>query len=171
MKKLILVGLIGLTLCVSGAFAQDQHPTDKWGIGVQGGGSFGWGLFGWGGALTLKIPAAPIFFVVDGGIGSGYFRVGVSGDYYFIDKTFSPEAKLGWYLGGGIYINFSSWTYVSLGAGAHLPIGLSWHPIDLIEVYLQAVPSIGVSIPFSDASNHNWFDWGVGGNLGIRFWF
>jgi hypothetical protein len=93
--------------------------------------------------------------------------VGVSGDYYFIDKAIAPKIGLGWYLGGGIYGNVGFWSdYVFLAAGGRLPIGLSWQPIDLIEVYLQAVPSIGVQIlpPIN-------LNWGIGVDLGIRFWF
>jgi hypothetical protein len=184
MKRVFLVLAIGLALC-AGAFAQDQHPTDKWGIGIQGGGSGG-GFNGGGVDLTLKIPSVPVFWGIDLGFGSHWFGVGVSGDYYFIDKTLLPEAKLGWYLGGGVYARFTSvkgfgWednklvekNWVSLGAGARLPIGLSWHPIDLVEVYIQAVPSIGVNIPFYNTEffDHDWIGWGIGGNLGIRFWF
>jgi hypothetical protein len=158
MKRVFLIGVIGLALCVTGVLA--QHSGDQWGIGVQ----FGGGIDGFGADLTLKIPQVPVFWTVGATILPKYFGLGLAGDYYFIDNSLVPDINLDWYLGGGGYAHVGFGDDVSVAVGARLPIGLSWHPIDLIEVYIQAVPSIGLSIvPIG-------FDWGIGGSLGIRFW-
>jgi hypothetical protein len=155
MKKLLLVGVISLALGVSGAFA--QHPSG-FGIGAQGGWSGGVG-----GGLTLHIPSVPIFWTVDVDLGG----LGVAGDFYIFDQPLVPAAKLGWYLGGGAYGYFGVWgDEVAIAAGARLPIGLSWQPLDFLEVYLQVVPSIGLQILPGIGLWPNFF----GGNLGIRVW-
>ncbi|MDR3341995.1 MAG: hypothetical protein LBT14_04260 [Treponema sp.] len=185
MKKLAAVCIIGLVLGIAGVFAEDQqsdkekffftknHP-DGWGIGVQVGG----GNSGGGAALSLKIPALPIFWAVNLGFNSYYFGLGVSGDYYFIDKELVPAIKLGWYWGVGGYVGLGFWDDdhgpgygnddggMSLALGVRSPIGLTWQPLKFLEVFLQAVPSIGLGIVPGVG-----LDWGIGGNLGIRFWF
>ena len=155
-KKIICVTVLALTLGVGAVFA--DHP-DGFGIGVQGGWSGGAG-----GGLTLKFPVLPIFWSIDGGPAS----LSVAGDYYFIDKDFID--RLGFYIGAGAYAGLGVWGWndgFNLWAGVRVPIGLSWRPIDLLEIYLQAVPSIGLHIiPF-----HGLWPHFIGGNLGIRLWF
>jgi hypothetical protein len=159
MKRVFLICVIGMALCVSGVFA--EHSSDKFGIGVQGGGGGGLGGY-YGGDLTLKFPKLPIFW----GVNINGAGLGVSGDGYFIDKEFAPRAHLGVYVGGGIYGRFSIWKgWGELTVGAELPIGLSWQPLRFFELYLQAVPYVGVGI-----GNGIWIDGFIGGNLGLRFW-
>jgi len=164
MKKIFLVFALVAIIATGTAFA--DHPSG-FGIGVQGGGSGGWtgGGFGGGGALTLKFPSMPIFWTVDVASWTGYLWLGVSGDYYLIDDLIVPEIGLNWYLGVGGYVNLGLGDPLGLGVGARLPIGLSWQPIDLLEIYLQVVPSIGVGILPGIGLGGGW-----GGNLGIRLW-
>ncbi|MDR0635864.1 MAG: DUF3996 domain-containing protein [Treponema sp.] len=185
MKKLFMVGVLGLALGITGVFA--QHPSG-WGIGIQG----GLGLSGGGPALSLKVPSLPIFWAINLGFGgsdkdykTSRFEIGVSGDYYFYDQALLPDIGLGWYLGGGGYFWFSNFTYhtpgqdqswTGIGLGGRLPIGLSWMlPIPVkLELYLQAVPSLGIKFligdTYGDDYNYDVFDFGIGGNLGIRIW-
>jgi hypothetical protein len=185
MKKLFAVCVIGLALGVTGVFA--QHPG---GLGVGVIGSFGLG--GGGAALSLKVPALPIYWGISlklkGSSGAGHtseFGFGVSGDYYFYDQALVPDIGLGWYLGGGAFIGYWSatwhatagakdWTYALLQVGGELPIGLSWMiPIPVkLELFIQAVPNIGVKFALS---GNDYYDgdllwWDIGGNLGIRIW-
>jgi hypothetical protein len=190
MKKITAL-IFTVVLAVGSAFA--DHPSG-WGIGIQGGWTGGWkGSSGYGGgALSLKIPSIPVFWGISGGIASDVFRISVTGDYYIIDKILIPEAKLGWYLGIGGYVgfyNYSSTWYntkynaASLGFGARLPIGVSWQPIDFLELYLDVAPSLGVAIDFEGTykdgggNKHTWREGGVyfpdggwGLDIGIRFW-
>jgi hypothetical protein len=164
MKKVVF--LIIVAFFATGAVFAD-HP-GGFGIGVQGGGSGSWsgGGFGGAGALSLKFPSVPIFWAVSMSIGNGYFGLGVSGDYYFIDNQLFKT--LHWYLGSGLGVGI--WGFsdaLGLGVSARLPVGLSWQPIPLLEVFLQIVPSLGVAILPEFHFPHG----GFGGDLGIRLWF
>ena len=157
MKKLLFVFVLAAIIAAGTAFA--DHP-DGWGVGVQGGWSGGIG-----GALTLKFPSVPVFWAVDLGGFGGTLWVQLAGDYYFIDSQLIPT--LHWYVGGGVYVNLALGDNLGLAVGARIPIGLSWQPIPLLEIYLQAVPSIGLSIFPEMGLYPNFF----GANLGIRLWF
>jgi len=165
MKKLVIVIALAAILATGTAFA--DHPSG-FGIGVQGGYGGGWGG-GWatspGVALTLKFPGLPVFWAVDLDIWQSYLGLRVAGDYYFIDKEL--VSTLHWYLGVGGYVGLGFGTdYFGLGLGARLPIGLSWQPIKLLEIYLQLVPSIGVEFLPNIGLGGGW-----GANLGVRLWF
>jgi hypothetical protein len=102
----------------------------------------------------------------------------VTGDYYFIDKPLVPEINLDWYLGLGGYAGMWIWkdNYRPSGAadgspdmsvtlGARLPIGLSWQPLDFLEVFMDVAPSLGLwVIPL------RFPDWDVHVDVGVRFW-
>jgi opacity protein-like surface antigen len=167
MKKLVLVLVLAI-LMAGAAFA--DHPSG-FGIGVQGGGGGNWSGGGFGSAntaLTLKFPSVPIFWAIRADIWKDYFGLGVSGDFYFIDSEIAPSIGLNWYLGFGLGVGL--WGFndnLGLGVSARLPIGLSWQPIDLLEIYLQVVPNLGVQIlPDVHFPYGGW-----GGDIGIRFWF
>ena len=164
MKKLLLVFALAAIIAAGTAFA--DHPGGL-GIGVQGGVSGQWigGTFG-GGALSLKVPSLPIFWAVRFDISSGYTGLGISGDYYLIDDKLVPDIGLHWYLGvgGSLGLGFAN-DYVGLGVGARIPIGLSWQPIPLLEVFLQVVPSLGLNIVPNIGLGGGW-----GGDIGIRIW-
>ncbi|MDR0598747.1 MAG: DUF3996 domain-containing protein [Treponema sp.] len=192
MKKPVLIIVFAAFLATGAVFA--DHPKG-WGVGVQGGFDGGWigSDLGSGAALSLKIPYVPVFWAVNLGLGSSHFRVGLSGDYYFIDKPLVPAANLHWFLGGGGWIHFYSYSrtergvdsnYTSLAFGARVPIGLSWQPLPWLEVFADFAPSLGVAIDtdgkYKDGggTEHKWHDGGVrfpaggwGGDLGVRFWF
>jgi len=108
-KRVIAAAVLGAALSVSGAFA--QHP-QGFGVGAM------WQGVG-GGAVSLKLPSLPVFWGVSFGFdtadtpsgSSGWFRIGVQGDYYLVDKILVPKAKLGWYAGFGGYASYSGWDY------------------------------------------------------------
>jgi hypothetical protein len=166
MKKVFFVVILVAVLATGTAFA--DHPGGL-GIGIQGGGGFGWGGgFGDGNAaLSLKIPSLPIFWAIRMNIGGGAFGLGVSGDYYFIDSAL-PVPTLHWYLGFGVGVGL--WGFndaFGFGASARIPIGLSWQPIKFLEIFLQAVPNLGVQF----LPSFYFPSGGVGLDLGIRIWF
>jgi len=164
MKKVLLVIALAAIIATGTAFA--DHPSG-FGIGVQGGYSGAWGGAGFGGgALSLKLPGIPIFWAIRADIMDGSFGLGISGDYYFIDARIA--GPLHWYLGAGFGLGFSiSDSFFGLGLSARLPIGLSIQPIPLLEIFLQAVPSLGVSV----VPEFHFPYGGWGGDLGIRLWF
>ncbi|MDR2068831.1 MAG: hypothetical protein LBP71_03065 [Spirochaetaceae bacterium] len=170
-KVLICVLLLFLTLTVE-TFA--DHP-EGMGIGLD----FRYGVTGgWGPALSLKLPSVPVYWGIGLGIDRNWFGLNVSGDYYFIDKTLAPEINLGWYLGLGGYVGMWIWkdNYhpawarddnldMSLTLGARVPVGLSWQPLDFLEVFVDVAPCLGLwVIPL------RFPDWDINFDLGVRFW-
>jgi len=165
MKKIFFVLILAAIIATGTAFA--DHPSG-FGIGLQGGYNGSWlgGLGGGGGALTLKLPSLPIFWTVDFALYGSYSWLWLAGDYYLIDQKLVPSIGLNWYFGLGGYVNLGLGDPFGLGVGVRAPIGLSWQPIRLLEIYLQAVPSIGLGILPGVGLGGGW-----GGNLGIRLWF
>jgi hypothetical protein len=171
MKRFLIV-LILVVVFSGAAFA--DHPEDQWGVGVM----FRWDL-AWdrdfgdysGAAFSLKVPDVPIFWGINLGFGSHYFKLGVTGDKYFIDQSLVPDINLHWYVGIGGYVNFYHvWDYFSFGFGARLPIGLSWH-IDIVEVFLDVAPGLGIRISPSYGDKFNFPDGSLAFELGVRLWF
>jgi hypothetical protein len=169
LKKIALIVMVLLLIGGTAAFA--DHP-DGLGIGVISGGSVGLGGFGFGGVdLSLKLPDIPIYWGINLNFGN-YFGLGVSGDYFLIDDTFLSEGivDLAWYLGVGAYANLVIGDeYFGLAVGGRLPIGLSLQldaiPDVPLEIFLQAVPSIGLAVlPDPD------LDFYVPLQAGIRIW-
>jgi hypothetical protein len=167
MKKVLAVCIIGLAL-TAGAFA--EHPSG-WGLGILGRGGYG----GFGPALSLKAPSLPVYWGVDMAVWNGYFGVGVTGDYYIIDKALLPDINLDWYLGLGGYVSMGAWSNgkgydhhdgFSLALGARAPVGLSWKFLEHFELFGDIYASLGFGIvPFYFPH------WGAGGEIGIRYWF
>jgi hypothetical protein len=152
MKKKLFASALVLILATGAVFA--DHP-NGFGIGVVG--SYGWGR-DLGAALSLKVPAIPVFWAINAEFDSrdneDHFSIGISGDKYLIDSVLVKDIGLHWYVGLGAWGNFYShtWTVLtkeysstSFGFGARLPIGLSWQPIPLLEVFLDFVPRLGVA--------------------------
>jgi hypothetical protein len=207
MKKLLFVVLIGL-LVSTAAFADHEG----FGIGLVFGGGWNNGGLGWG-ALSLKIPSVPIFWGLSiPFVGRSGGAIGVSGDYYIFDKSLvakdmtnddgTYKFKLDWYFGVGGYFNLyfhnDYWengtlknkkiTKASDSFGLRVPVGLSWHIIKQLELFLGLVPGFGVWCqPIWDPKGGKYHedtrsyegaydtDWGaspfIGGEIGLRVWF
>jgi len=163
MKKILFVFVLAAILVTGTAFA--DHP-DSFGIGVQGGGGYAGGAGSYGAALTIKETVSPIFWAISFGFGNVF---GISGDIRFLEGTIVETINLHWYVAAGIYGNiYFPGNEIGFGIGGQLPIGLSWHLLDFLELYFQVVPHIGVKIA---SWTNDILDWGVNANLGIRIWF
>ncbi|MCL2721880.1 MAG: hypothetical protein FWD47_11150 [Treponema sp.] len=166
MKKLLFVLILAAIITTGTAFA--DHPNGL-GIGVQTG-TFGtWS--GYGGytpnvALSLKVPSLPVFWAIRLDIYDGYFGLNVAGDYYLIDNVLVRDIGLHWYLGVGVGVNLGISDPLIFGAAVRLPIGLSWQPIPLLELFLQLVPNLGLQVLPSVHFPYG----GWGGDFGIRLW-
>lgn len=193
MKKLVIAVALVAILATGTVFA--DHP-DGWGIGLMGRGGYGWGASDGsggsslgGGALSLKAPSLPVYWGINLDLSYRYFGAGVTGDFYLIDDNLI-EQILGWYLGLGGFVGFSTWgagsdySWTSVSLGVRLPIGLSLQiPISSIglEVFLAVVPNLGIGFWFWDSKyDQHWKDngrknigvvGGIGGELGFRIWF
>jgi len=183
MKKVVLVIVLAVILATGTAFS--DHPSG-FGIGIVG-------FYPGGIGLSLKIPGVPVYWGISAALGSDYFGVAVSGDYYLIDKNLVPDIGLNWFLGLGAFLDFntyssshSGWGDYSrtyLAVGGRIPIGLSWQPFKLLEIFIDWAPSLGLGI-WSDEKykisgteytgrkggvgfHGGWFNF----ELGIRLWF
>ena len=170
MKKLLLVLLIGFAVSTS-AFADHEGL----GIGIVGG--WGWPSHGYAG-LSLKSPTLPVFLGIYPVFAGTSFGVGVTGDFYIIDKSLvnskmtnedgTYNFKLDWFLGLGAFVNTWFWDGGGwVGIGARVPIGLSWHIIKQLELFMDLAPGIGVSF---GAGGVHFPYWAGAFELGLRFW-
>ena len=184
MKKAVIGVVLAAILTTGTAFASPVHP-DGLGIGIMGG--FGTGGVG-SAALSLKLPTLPVFWGINAGFWTHGFSLGVQGDVYLRGSMLVDDV-LGWFFGLGGYVGFAShsdetvirggvqhtrsWTRI--GFGLRAPIGLTVQLIELLEVFVNLAPSVGINI----FSNDNAWDdrysgvglgVGLGGELGLRFW-
>jgi len=175
MKKTVIVLLLSLLLS-AGAFA--DHPSG-WGIGIVGQYNLAWDGFDGspGLSLSLKAPQMPIYWGINVDLGKHLVGFNITGDYLIIDQPLVREVNLGWYLGLGGYVGFYKYSFettdwVSLRAGARLPIGIYIVPVKFFEVFVDVAPSLGMGMYFGDYDDSfNFPEGGLGLDLGLRFWF
>jgi hypothetical protein len=168
MKKGLLVLALFAIVTIGTVFA--DHP-DGFGVGVAG--RYGIGdIGGFGAGLSLKIPSIPIFWGVNYGFNSDYLGIGITGDYYLIDKALVRETGLNWYMGvGGFFDTLIADDFIVLDIGTRVPIGISWQPVSLLEVFFGIAPSIGFEIVASGTYTGGGIIWGIPVELGFRLWF
>ena len=108
------------------------------------------------------------------GMGSGWFGVGIRGDFLFWPGQIASLswADVTWYVGPGLNLFYFSWTgggsnsaYVGVGIEAPVGIGFQFKkiPLDLFAEFvpvLHIVGSVGVGAGF-----------GVAGTLNSRYYF
>ena len=180
MKKIVLVIALAAILATGTVFA--DHPGGL-GIGIVG-------FYPGGVGLSLKIPSVPIYWGISAAFGSDYFGADVSGDYYIVDSKLVPAIGLNGFIGLGAFFSFhdysrEDWTDYSrtfTAFGGRIPIGLSWQPVKLLEIFFDVAPSLGLYI-WSDekhtvlgqevitkeGSKGFHFGWPI--ELGLRLWF
>ena len=142
-KKILIIITMMIVITVS-AFA--DHPKGL-GIGLVGGYYGGWQNKGYAHyGLSLKVPKVPIFWGINLHITDSVFSLGVTGDKYFVDSKLLSEIKLNWYLGLGAYGGISFSEEPSFTVGLRVPIGLSWQPVPIFELFLDIAPSLGFTI-------------------------
>jgi len=173
-----MVIALAAILATSAAFA--DHP-GGFGVGIVG--QYGWGYGGGNGngGLSLKIPSIPVFWAINFGGGPNHFAIGLTGDYYIIDQAL-PVPTLNWFLGIGGFLNFHSYnynngrdksSYTSFNFGPRVPIGLSWQPVKLLELWIDVAPSLGLYITGAnkDYGGSVGLYWFMPFELGLRLWF
>ncbi|MCL2380563.1 MAG: DUF3996 domain-containing protein [Treponema sp.] len=170
MKKLALCIVLATVLTAGTAFASPVHSG---GLGIGGLWGGGVNMAGPGDnfnnywALSLKVPANPLFWGLSLRITSDYMVIGAQGDYYFLGAEIVPTFY--WFLGVGGFA--SVWTGSGnnggVSFGARLPVGVSWQPIDIFELFFNIAPSLGVMVRNNRFEfPHSSFNFEVG----FRFW-
>ena len=169
MKKLVIAIALVAILGAGTAFA-DNRPSG-FGIGVVGAGHSGWtGGGGIGFRYGLALAAADTYWGIQlAGFGSNLF-IGVTGDFLTFMSGSIGGGPVGWYIDGGLFANVLLGNNLTLGGGARLPIGLSFNFNDFIDIWLAAVPSIGVSVTTGGNTNIG-LGGGWGPEIGLRVWF
>ncbi|MCL2276436.1 MAG: hypothetical protein FWC21_00915 [Treponema sp.] len=154
MKKVLCVAVLIAVIGAGTAFAD-------FGIGVHAGG----GMMGGGGGLNLAF--SNVYIYVDAlYAGKGISLSGAVDFLQFLGSDLGSNFSWYWRLG----IPVSIWGFdgsFGLAAGARFPVGISWKPIQLVEIFLQLVPQVSLQILPEINLWHNF----IGGNLGVRFWF
>jgi hypothetical protein len=163
MKKILVSAILFLGLACGFVYA--DHPSGL-GIGIQGGVSGAAGAGDFGGDLTLKLPTIPLFWTIGAVPYAGYTGLTVAGDYYLLDQNIIP--MLGWYvgLGAGVHLGVGG-DSMNLAIAGRIPVGITFQPAGLLEIYLQIVPQLGLAVLPNLAMWDNFW----GGNIGIRLWF
>jgi hypothetical protein len=135
----------------------------SFGLGLRAG--YGWGGFGGGGLLFS--PNSQLHFGGNYYIGSGGFYLGVTGDYWVIDKELTSIGRgtLDFYAGAGLFADIGIFDDPKLGAGIRIPIGLDFD-FDVVDIFIEVAPQLGLSfLPGIGL----WGSW-LGGAIGARFW-
>jgi hypothetical protein len=201
MKKLAFVAVLGVILAASGVFA--DHPG---GLGIGAVTYFEYaGTLGAGGGagVSLKVPAAPIFWALGFDFGNYAYGFTLTADYYFVEAPILADKHLSWYLGAGGFLGMrfknyngnTAWSYefhegfTHFNIGARVPVGLSWQPVEKLEVFFALVPGVGLGIynwdyyyisPGGEEVSYEPEDpplkkvglhWKAGAELGVRYWF
>jgi len=163
MKKLFAVLAVLFIAGTTSVFA-------KTGLGAQGGYSVGGNG---GGALTFKVESLPCVFAVDLAVGSSYFDIGGTADWWIANPTI--EGTWGYYYGVGVAANvrLADNSYGGFGVGPRAVLGTNVFLIDgFLELYAQGAyqPMIGIWANNNDSGlGFNWLHFPL--NIGFRFWF
>ncbi len=137
-------------------------------IGFQLDGNYGYSGTGGGASVAFKLDDVPFYFAASVSAGQNYgFGAGLTGDYWFFNKTITKELPIKWFFGVGFYGAFYSGTGTSLMVGARLPIGINaFFAEKVVEPYLMIAPQLGLAL----GDNWHFPDWSFPLALGVRFW-
>lgn len=159
-KVLGLVAALAV-LGTSGAFA--------FGIGLQLNGNAG-EVFQPGPAVTFKLDSVPLVFAINWFAGEEATSVGLTGDYWGINRKLINigSAPLNWFFGIGFFVNTVFADEFVLTGGMRLPLGLNMFLIDgFMEPFLQVAPSFGLQFVPSLGVDNLFFPI----SAGFRLWF
>jgi len=170
-KKTVLIFIL-LVIVSVGAFA--DHPSG-FGIGIGEGIESdyevwnGYGMDYFQGGLSIKFPSIPIYWTVNlhrlasrGYYYEEYYSLSLTGDKYIFDRKLVPNINLNWFFGVGVRGIMPISDELSFSALLRFPVGLSWQPISLLEVFCDIAPWLSLtSFPKTG--------WTLEG--GVRFWF
>ncbi len=154
-KKIIAIAVILLVITAASSFA----------IGI--GGAFGFDPIGsspYSGALSLKYSDWPLLGISASG-NSDQFNLGLTADWWLYHEHLAGILNL--YAGLGGYGVLGLGNSTNFQIGARIPVGLQIFPIDVLELFLEVAPAVGVTL----GDNFSFPNWGLQSAVGFRFWF
>lgn len=182
MKKRAVILALVLTICgTSGLFGLGIGPQ----IDFAGRRAYGVNI-----GVTFKLDKTPMLFGVYSGFGYGWFAVGFTADYWFLNDKIADVGNgntVNWFIGLGAwvevdfyrsgYTSSGSYAYYNFGEfGIRMPIGINFFVSKKFEPYFQLAPSIGLGIRDSRVWNTSsyrspvYFAWQIPLSFGCRFW-
>jgi hypothetical protein len=120
-----------------------------------------------GAVLSISTPAIPgtvqnVRLTFDG---TDYFSFSISDDWWVVQQNIT--GGLDFYIGLGFYTGITVADDVDFSLGARLPIGLSYRPVNFLELFLEAAPAMGVGFK----PTIYFPSWNFQAALGMRLWF
>lgn len=170
-KKIIAVLAMLLGLGTASTFAVT-------GIGLQSGYTVGVGS-AFPLTVTFKVQQLPCVFAVDVGLGSGYFSIGGTADWWIANPKINVKGANGkwrWFYAFGGAVGFSSWSY-SYGSETYISvapravIGTNYFINGNWEVYGQGAFQPTFLIGFGEYAKSFNMGWYFPVNVGFRYWF
>jgi hypothetical protein len=180
MKKIMLICALVVV---------SMSSVNAMGVGVVfGGNSGGWNFSGFNGGVGLSLGFGTIDDVkwelaVRMAFRSqrdnySYFNISADADWHLLAWTpinwFQLYLAVGPYAGLGFYSyktsSPSNGANVYFDFGGRLPLGARFMIADLVDIWLAFVPSVGFKIGMGNNGSFG-LGGGMGGEIGVRFWF
>ncbi len=139
------------------------------GIGLQVNGNAG-EVFAPGAAITFKVDSIPLVFAVNWNAGEDTTTVGLTADYWGINKRLVSIGRtpLNWFFGVGFFVNTIFADEFALTGGIRFPLGLNMFVLDgFLEPFVQIAPSMGLQFIPSLGIDRLFFPI----SAGFRLWF
>ncbi|NIZ46852.1 hypothetical protein PVA44_03760 [Entomospira nematocerorum] len=181
MKKLLMIATLAL------AGVTSAHAGIGLGAVFGSGTSWGgWG-FGWGVGLSIGLgeyDRVDWEFAIRFAGGSRAFYINLDSAWHFFQLDIVEF--MAFYIGVGPYVNLSFISGIKnhvtndsygggfgLDFGGRLPLGLRFFFADRFDAWIAIVPQIGLRLGFGDfyANSRVRVGGGIGGEIGIRYWF
>lgn len=171
-KKIIAVLAMLLGLGTASTFAVT-------GIGLQTGYSAGtYPIFPL--TVTFKVQQLPCVFAVDLGLGSGYFSIGGTADWWIGNPKINVKGANGkwrWFYAVGLAAGFTSISYgdgsaTAISIAPRAVVGTNYFLTGNWELFGQVAAQMPINIGFGEYKDYcNVIDFAVPVNVGFRYWF
>lgn len=132
-------------------------------IGASYGLNLTGGTVGGGVLLSAQFDSLPFLLGLGFSGGGGSFNIGVTADWILYRAPLA--GALGLYAGPGLYVDLGNNLF---DIGARIPVAIYIFPIDIIELFLEVAPTIGIGF---GGGTVRFPEFALQGAFGFRFWF
>ena len=139
------------------------------GIGLQTGYDVGGGFPL---AVTFKVQQVPCVFAANFGLGSGYFSVGATADWWIANPKIDGSWRWFYALGAAAGVSIFNNAGLALNIAPRAVIGTNYFINGSWEIYAQAAWQPTLGIVLSDGGSGGGFKlFNIPANIGFRYWF